>query len=79
MDDGKLVPKARAPEIEKAGETTLDASLPAKDRLTSRLASGLADRLVQKGTGPLPLLVVFAAGRLWWRDARDWYDGRARR
>jgi hypothetical protein len=26
-------------------------------------------------TGPLPLLVVFAAGRLWWRDARDWYDG----
>ena len=26
-------------------------------------------------TGPLPLLVVFAAGRLWWRDAREWYDG----
>ena len=45
-------------EIEKAGEATLDASspAPAKDRLTGRLASGLAQRLVLKGTGPLPLL-----------------------
>ena len=56
MDDWKLVPKGRPPEIEKAGESTLDASLPAKDRLKSRLASGLADRLVLKGTGPLPLI-----------------------
>jgi hypothetical protein len=29
-------------------------------------------------TGPLPLLVVFAAARLWRRDARDWFDGVAR-
>ena len=29
-------------------------------------------------TGPLPLLVVFAAARLWIRDAREWYDGGAR-
>ena len=28
-------------------------------------------------TGPLPLLVVFAAARLWIRDAREWYDGRS--
>jgi uncharacterized protein YaaW (UPF0174 family) len=56
MDDWKLIPKERPPEIEKAGEATLDAPLPAKDRLAGRLASGLADRLALKGTGPLPLL-----------------------
>ncbi len=27
-------------------------------------------------TGPLPLLVAYAAARLWRRDARDWFDGR---
>jgi uncharacterized protein YaaW (UPF0174 family) len=52
MDDWKLVPKGRPPEIEKTGEVTLDASRPAKDRLAGRLA----DRLVLKGTGPLPLI-----------------------
>jgi len=29
-------------------------------------------------TGPLPLLVAWAAARLWRRDARDWFDGRTR-
>jgi uncharacterized protein YaaW (UPF0174 family) len=56
MDDWKLVPKEKPPEIEKAGKATLDARSSAKDRLTTRLASGLADRLVLKGTGPLPLV-----------------------
>lgn len=56
MENEKLVPKGSPPEIEKAGESALDTPLPAKDRLTSRLANGLTDRLVHKGTGPLPLL-----------------------
>jgi hypothetical protein len=56
MDNGKLIPKGRPPEIKKAGDTTLDLHLPAQDRLTDRLASGLAERLVLKGTGPLPLV-----------------------
>jgi uncharacterized protein YaaW (UPF0174 family) len=56
MDNRKLIPKGRSPEIEKAGDAALDLPLPAKDRLTDRLASGLAERLVLKGTGPLPLI-----------------------
>lgn len=56
MDEWKLVPKGNVPEIEKDGETSLDASQPAKDKLTTRLASGLADKLTLKGTGPLPLI-----------------------
>jgi uncharacterized protein YaaW (UPF0174 family) len=56
MDNRKLIPKGRSPEIEKAGDAAPDLPLPAKDRLTDRLASGLAERLVLKGTGPLPLI-----------------------
>jgi hypothetical protein len=56
MDNWKLVPRGRPPEIEKAGEATLGEPIPAKDRLASRFASGLAERLVLKGTGPLPLV-----------------------
>src|SRR5690348_13768368 len=55
MDEGKLVPKEKPAQIEKADETALDAP-PAKDKLTSRLASGLADKIARKGTGPLPLI-----------------------
>ena len=55
MDDGKLVSKEQPPEIEKA-ETALDPRLPVKDKLTSRLAAGLKNRLAVKGTGPLPLI-----------------------
>ncbi len=56
MDNWKLVPKGSPPEIERADEAALDAPMPAKTTLAGRLASGLADRLVLKGTGPLPLV-----------------------
>lgn len=58
MSDGKLIPKQKPAEIKKADEAIPDASasLPAKERLTDRLASGFADKLARKGTGPLPLL-----------------------
>jgi uncharacterized protein YaaW (UPF0174 family) len=52
MDDGKLVPKSGLPEIEKAGDTTLDAALSSRDRLAERFV----DKLALKGTGPLPLI-----------------------
>ena len=56
MSDWELVPKEKPAEIKKADETTLDAPLPAKGKLTNRLGAGLADKLALKGTGPLPLI-----------------------
>jgi uncharacterized protein YaaW (UPF0174 family) len=56
MDESKLVPKEKPARIERSDDTALDAPLPTKDKLTDRLASGLADKLTLKGTGPLPLI-----------------------